>query len=294
MRRWNGLKTAVLLGALSALMLVAGYAIAGGSGLAVAALLSLAMNGAAYFWSDRLALRAMGARRVGEWEAPTLMATVRELSDAAGVPMPKVYISPLPQPNAFATGRDPRHAAVCVTEGILRLLTWRELRAVLAHEMSHVVNRDIPVSSVAAGLAGVITSLANFAFFLPVGGDDEDAPNPLATLVMLVLAPVAAALIQLAISRTREFEADADGAELADDPLALAAALQRIEAGVHSAPLVSTPATTANAHLMIANPLADDGLGGLFRTHPPTSQRVRRLLELADERRDHRRPASIR
>jgi len=285
MRRFqNGMKTALLLGLLTGIILVVGYWLAGFAGLVIATLGALAMNGAAYFWSDRLALAAMRAQRVTAHEAPELTSIVSQLATAAGAPMPRVFVSPLTQPNAFATGRNPEHAAVCVTDGILRLLTPRELRAVLAHEMAHVTNRDILLSSVAAGLAGIITSVAQFALFLPFGSDEDDAPNPLGTLLMLILAPLAATLIQLSISRTREFEADADGAQLSGDPLALASALQKIEAGVRVAPLTgATPASSSTAHLMIANPLSGDAMSSLFSTHPATADRVRRLLSMADE-----------
>jgi heat shock protein HtpX len=277
----NGLKTALLLGLLTALILTTGYWLGGGPGLVVATVLSLATNGVAYFWSDRIALRAMAARPVGEFQAPRLHAMVRELATEAGQPLPRLYVSPHPQPNAFATGRDPAHAAVCVTEGILRLLTPRELRAVLGHELSHVYNRDILVSSVAAALAGIITSLANLALFLPLGGDDEDAPNPLTALLMMVLGPLAAGLIQLAVSRGREYQADADGAALCGDPLALASALEKIEHWSRRRPLPADAGHASHAHLMIANPLAGGGLAALFRTHPPTADRVRRLHRMA-------------
>ncbi|MEV1295329.1 M48 family metalloprotease [Pseudonocardia sp. NPDC049635] len=277
--RLNDLKTVLLLGLLTGLTLAIGYGLGGTTGLVLATLLSLGMNGAAYFWSDRLALRSMQARPVGPGEAPELHAMVRELAAAAGLPMPRVYISPLAQPNAFATGRGPAHAAVCVTEGILRLLTPRELRAVLAHEVAHVANRDILTSSVAAALAGIITSVANLALFLPAD-DEEGAPNPLAGLLMVLLAPIAATLIQLAISRSREYGADADGAQLSGDPLALASALEKIERGAQALPLPADGSSTAHAHLMIANPLAGEGLGALFRTHPATSDRIRRLRRL--------------
>jgi heat shock protein HtpX len=278
----NGLKTALLLGLLTALILTVGYWLGGGPGLIVATALSLAMNGAAYFWSDRIALRTMAAQPVTERQAPQLYAMVRELATAAGQPMPRLYISPIAQPNAFATGRNPAHAAVCVTEGILRLLTPRELHAVLGHELSHVYNRDILISSVAAALAGIITSVANLALFLPIGSSDyEEAPNPLAALLMLILGPVAAGLIQLAISRNREYEADADGAHLSGDPLALASALGKIDHAARAMPLAANAPHASQAHLMIANPLAGDGLAALFRTHPPTADRIRRLRQIA-------------
>ncbi|SDD13685.1 M48 family metalloprotease [Actinokineospora iranica] len=278
----NGLKTASLLGLLTALVIAFGHWVGGGPGLIAATVLSLAMNAGAYFWSDRLALRAMAAEPVTERQAPRLHAMVRELAAAAGQPMPRLHISHIAQPNAFATGRNPRHAAVCVTDGILRLLTPRELRAVLGHELSHVRNRDILISSVAAALAGVITSLANLALFLPLGtSDDEDTPNPLAVLLMVILGPIAAGLIQLAVSRGREYEADADGARLSGDPLALADALEKIEHWTRRMPLPADAPHAAQAHLMIANPLAGDGLAALFHTHPPTADRIHRLRQIA-------------
>ncbi|MBB5787785.1 M48 family metalloprotease [Jiangella mangrovi] len=277
----NGLKTAVLLGLLTGLILTVGYWLGGMTGLVIATVLSLAMNAGSYFWSDRLALRAMGARPVTPAQAPELYAMVHELATADGRPMPRLYVSPVAQPNAFATGRNPEHAAVAVTEGILRLLTPRELRAVLAHELSHVYNRDILISSVAAALAGIVTAVANLAIFIPLGSDDDDGPNPLAALLMLFLAPFAAGLIQLAVSRSREYEADADGARLSGDPLALASALAKIERGARALPLPADPAIASKAHLMIANPLAGGGMASLLRTHPPTADRIRRLQSMA-------------
>jgi heat shock protein HtpX len=276
----NGLKTAVLLGGLTALLIGAGAALGGRRGVVIAFGLSVAMNAGTYFWSDRLALRAMAAQPVTEAEAPWLYAMVREL--VGNRPMPRLYVSPVAQPNAFATGRNPAHAAVCVTEGILQVLEPRELRAVLGHELSHVYNRDILISSIAATLAGALTTLAHLAYLLPFGSSsDDDDGSPLAGLFMLVLGPLAAGLIQLAISRSREFQADASGAELTGDPLALARALQKIERGSQLVPLPPDPAITSRAHLMIANPFAGAGLTALFRTHPPTSERIRRLYQLA-------------
>jgi heat shock protein HtpX len=282
MRRYsNGLKTAALLGLLTALVLVAGFWIGGRNGLLIAAVLSLAMNAATYFWSDKLALRTMRAVPVSMAQAPQLHAAVLQLATAAGQPTPRLYISQIPQPNAFATGRSPRHAAVCVTEGILRILTPRELRAVLGHELSHVYNRDILIASVAAALAGIVTTLANIAIFLPWGSDDEDAPNPFAILLMFILGPLAATIIRLAISRSREYEADADGARVTRDPLALANALQKIDRGTRMLPLPADSARVSYAHLMIANPLAGGGIAKMFRTHPPTNDRIRRLRQMA-------------
>ncbi|WP_344411057.1 M48 family metalloprotease, partial [Catellatospora methionotrophica] len=206
MHSHNGLKTAALLGLLSALILGIGYWFGGSAGLFIAVIVALLMNGVSYFFSDKLALRSMRAQPVSESEFPQLYQMVRELAQQAGQPMPRLYVSPTMQPNAFATGRNPQHAAVAVTEGITRILDYRELRAVIGHELSHVYNRDILISSVAGALAGIITMLANLAWFIPLGGDDEDGPNPLALMMMLILGPLAATIIQLAISRSREFQ----------------------------------------------------------------------------------------
>ncbi len=211
----NGLKTAALLGLLTAMILAVGYWLGGSGGLVFAVVLSLAINAGSYFFSDKIALRSMGARPVSEAEFPALYQIVRELSTEAGQPMPRLYVSPTQQPNAFATGRNPKNAAVAVTVGITQILDRRELRGVIGHELSHVYNRDILISSVAAALAGIITMFAQLAIFLPLGGgDDDDGPNPASLLLMLILGPLAASVIQLAISRNREFQADASGATL--------------------------------------------------------------------------------
>jgi heat shock protein HtpX len=277
----NGLKTAALLGLLSALILGVGYWVGGSGGLVFAVIISLAINAGTYFFSDKLALRAMRAQPVSEAEFPALYQIVRELSTAAGQPMPKLYVSPSMQPNAFATGRNPRHAAVAVTVGITRLLDHRELRGVIGHELSHVYNRDILISSVAAALAGIITMFAQLALFLPLGGSDDDGPNPAALLLMLILGPLAATVIQLAISRNREYQADASGAALTNDPLALASALEKIQYGAQRVPLPAEGQLTSAAHLMIANPFRTGGLASLFSTHPPMQERIARLRQQA-------------
>jgi heat shock protein HtpX len=277
-RHHNGLKTAALLGLLTALILALGYWLGGSGGLVFAVLLSLAINAGSYFFSDKLALRAMRAQPVTEAEFPELHQIVRELSADAGQPMPRLYVSPSPQPNAFATGRNPEHAAVAVTVGITQILDHRELRGVIGHELSHVYNRDILISSVAAALAGIVTMVAQLAIFLPLGGgDDEDGPNPVSLLLMLILGPLAATIIQLAISRNREFQADASGATLTRDPLALASALEKIHYGAQRLPLPAQGQLTSAAHLMIANPFNGRGLAGLFSTHPPMNERIARL-----------------
>ena len=281
---FNGLKTAALFGGIFAVLLAMGSVIGGGRYIWLFALIGVGMTFYGYWNSDKLAIKAMHAYPVSEAQAPAMYRIVRELSTAAGKPMPRLYISPTPAPNAFATGRNPENAAVCCTEGILGLLDERELRGVLAHELMHVYNRDILTGSVAAAVAGVITSAAQMVMFTSMfggGGNDENRPNPLALLAMALLAPFAAMVIQMAISRTREYDADEDGARLTGDPLALASALRKLEAGVQRAPLQPTPAIQNSSHMMIANPFRPQDVSRFFSTHPPMTERIARLEQQA-------------
>jgi heat shock protein HtpX len=269
----NAMKTAVLLAAMTGLLLVVGGALGGRSGMTLALVMAGVMNFSALFWSDKIVLRMYGARPVGPQEAPDFHAIVERLAMKAGIPMPRLYVIPGPALNAFATGRGPKHAAVAATEGLLRGMTREELEGVLAHELSHVLNRDTLVSTVAATLGGAISWLAH-PFMLMSGGDD-DRPNPVAALAMMILAPLAAMMIQMAVSRSREYGADESGARLVGYPDGLASALRKLEAAAKQIPMPANPST---AHLFIVNPLSGRGFATLFSTHPPLEERIKRLM----------------
>jgi heat shock protein HtpX len=272
----NTAKTALLLGAMTALFLVLGEALGGSSGLVMGFVAAVAMNFTSYFFSDKIVLAGYGATEVGPDHR--LHRIVARLAQRAGLPMPRCYVIPQASPNAFATGRNPEHAAVAATDGILRILNDDELAGVLGHELAHVKHRDILISSVAATFAGAIMMISRFAMFFGGARDDDDrGSNPIALLAMLILAPLAAALIQAAISRSREYDADAGGASIAGTPMGLVSALKKIEAGSQVVPLDATPAT---AHLFIVKPRGISGLLGLFSTHPPTEDRIQALLAL--------------
>jgi heat shock protein HtpX len=278
----NIFKTALLLGVLTAMLVLIGGAIGGERGMLVAFVLALVMNLASYWFSDKIVLAMYGAQPITEAQAPGLYAIVRRLAIRAGIPMPPIYLIPTDSPNAFATGRNPEHAAVAVTEGIMRILDDQELEGVLAHELAHVKNRDVLISTIAATLAGAITYLAHMAQWAAIFGggrsdDEEGGSNVFGLLLMAILAPIAALLVQLAVSRAREYQADASGARLAGRASGLAHALQKLEVASQSAPLPANPAT---AHLFIVNPLSGRTLMQLFSTHPPIEERIARLRSM--------------
>jgi heat shock protein HtpX len=272
-------RTALLLAVLTAILVVVGGAIGGEQGMLVAFVLALAMNFFSYWFSDRIVLRMYRAQPIDEGQSPRLYAVVRRLATRAGIPMPRVYLIPSQTPNAYATGRNPQHAAVAVTEGIMRLLDEEELEGVLAHELAHVANRDILISTLAATLAGAITYLAHMAQWAAIfgghrGDDEEHGSNPMVMILLAVLAPLAAMLVQLAVSRSREFHADATGARVAGKTWGLAKALEKLHMAQHAVPMDANPAT---AHLFIVNPLSGRAMMNLFSTHPPLEERIARL-----------------
>lgn len=278
----NRLKTAMLLATLTALLIWIGQALGGQQGLVIGLGLAIVMNVGSYWYSDKIVLRMYNAQEVTEAQAPELYSIVRTLAQAGQIPMPKVYVIPEEAPNAFATGRNPQHAAVAATQGLLRMLNRDEITAVLAHELGHVKNRDTLIMVVAATIGGAISMIANIAQWgLIFGGgrSDDDGPHPAAALVGILVAPIAAMLIQMAISRSREFGADEAGARLCGNPLALAAALEKIQAYSQRVPMhQGSPAT---AHLFIINPFSGAALAKLFSTHPPTEERIARLQQMA-------------
>ena len=280
----NWLKTTILMAAIVALFGAIGLMLGGATGMLLALAVAVAMNVWAYWNSADMVLRMYNAQEVDESSAPHFYGMIRELARRADLPMPRVYVIDEAQPNAFATGRDPEHAAVAATSGILQMLTERELRGVMAHELAHVRHRDILISTVTATLAGAISMLANFAVFFSGRDADGRPANPLAGMLVALLAPLAASLIQMAISRSREFEADRGGAEISGDPRALADALAKIERFSQGLPLMPAEAHPETAQMMIINPLSGGGLSGLFRTHPATEERIARLMALAQAR----------
>ena len=278
---FNLMKTAILMAAITALFMAIGHLIGGRAGMTLALLVALGMNFFSYWFSDKLVLKMYSAREVDAQSEPYFYGMVQELAQRAGLPMPRVYLIDEEAPNAFATGRNPDNAAVAATTGILRVLNHRELRGVMAHELAHVKHRDILISTISATMAGAVSMLANFAMFFS-GRDDEGRPtNPLVGLLVALLAPLAASLIQMAISRAREFEADRGGAEISGDPRALASALEKIHAYATGIPLAAAQRHPETAQMMIMNPLSGGGLQGLFSTHPSTEERVARLLAMA-------------
>ncbi len=273
---FNLLKTAVLMAAITALFMALGSFVGGQQGMLIALAVAVGLNFFSYWFSDKLVLKMYKAREVDATSAPQFHSMIAELAQKAALPMPRVYLIDEAAPNAFATGRDPEHAAVAATTGILQVLTDRELRGVMAHELTHVAHRDILISTVSATMAGAISMLANFAMFFG-GRNSEGRSNPIAGLAVALLAPLAASLIQMAISRAREFEADRGGAELSGDPRALASALEKIHAYARITPMAAAERNPATAQMMIMNPLHGGGLANLFSTHPSTEERVQRL-----------------
>jgi heat shock protein HtpX len=276
---FNLMKTAMLMAAITALFMLLGQWMGGQTGMMMALIVALGMNFFSYWFSDKMVLKMYNAQEVDATSAPQFYSMVKELAVKAELPMPKVYLIQEDAPNAFATGRNPANAAVAATTGLLRVLSEREVRGVMAHELAHVKHRDILISTISATMAGAISMLANFAAMFG-GRDSEGRSNPIATIAMMILAPLAASVIQMAISRAREFEADRGGAEISGDPQALASALQKIDRMARGLPLEATERHPETAQMMIMNPLSGGGLRGMFSTHPSTEERVQRLMAL--------------
>ena len=278
---FNLMKTAILMAAITGLFMAVGALLGGETGMMIALVVALGMNFFSYWFSDKMVLRMYNAQEVDETTAPQFYRMVAELAQRAQLPMPRVYLIQEDAPNAFATGRNPQNAAVAATTGILRVLNERELRGVMAHELAHVKHRDILISTISATMAGAISMLANFAMFFGGRSDDGRPANPVVGILVMILAPIAASLIQMAISRAREFEADRGGAEISGDPAALASALQKIHRYAQCIPLEAAERHPETAQMMIMNPLSAGGLRGLFSTHPSTDERVERLMAMA-------------
>ncbi len=277
----NAIKTTLLLGAMTLLFVTGGAALGGEQGMVIAFIFAVGMNFFSYYYSDTMVLKLYKASEIHESEAGRLYATVRRLAERGNIPMPKIYMIPSEQPNAFATGRNPENAAVAVTQGITRILSEDELAGVLAHELAHVKNRDILIGTIAATFAGAISMLANFAQFAMLFGgrsDDRGGANPFVAIAMMILAPIAAMLVQMAISRTREYQADRTGAELMGDPMPLANALRKMEQAAHRVPM--REAEPATAHMFIVSPLSGNQLASLFSTHPPMEKRIAALVAM--------------
>jgi len=281
----NAVKTTLLMTVLTVLLVLVGGFIGGNNGMIFAFLFAVVMNFGSYWFSDKIVLAMYGAKEITSDQNPTIFEIVQDLTTRAGLPMPRIYTIQSEQPNAFATGRDPQHAVVAVTDGIMRLMPKNELRGVIAHELAHVQHRDILISSIAATIAGAITMLANIAQWAMIfggfggrGSNDDEGSNPIAALVMIIVAPIAAMLVQMAISRSREYDADEGGAKISGDPMALANALRRLETAKEKIPMKATPAT---AHMFIINPLSGKSFVNMFSTHPPIEDRIARLEDMA-------------
>jgi heat shock protein HtpX len=281
---FNLMKTAILMAAITGLFMAIGSVLGGQQGMMIALVVALGMNFFSYWFSDKMVLKMYNAQQVDETSAPQFYRMVRELAEKAQLPMPKVYIIQEDAPNAFATGRNPENAAVAATTGIMRVLSERELRGVMAHELAHVKHRDILISTISATMAGAISMLANFAMIFSARDSEGRPANPIVSILVMILAPIAASLIQMAISRAREFEADRGGAEISGDPAALASALEKIHRFARGIPLEAAERHPETAQMMIMNPLSGGGIKGLFSTHPATEERIERLMALARQR----------